>query len=518
MGGGESKLTGPDLARGVSAADIKEGTPVLGHANGEAVLIARVGAELFAVGATCTHYGGPLAEGILVGSEVRCPWHHACFDLRSGVAKRAPALNPLACYDVEVRDGMARVGAKHERDPLAPDDATARQGAVREPASVVIVGAGAAGAAATEMLRRQGYTKSITVIDQEPDSPYDRPNLSKDYLAGNAPEEWIPLRPPGFYEEHGVSVVRGRATRIDVAGKKVEREGGAPLAYDALILATGAEPVRLTMPGGDLPHLHYLRSLADSRAIIKAAGSAKRAVVIGASFIGLETAASLRQRNLEVDVVAPESHPLERVMGPELGAFIKSLHEEHGVRFHLEQTVERIERDHVVLKNGEKIPADLVVLGVGVRPRTQLAEAAGLAMDRGVSVNEYLETSVPGIFAAGDIARWPDPHTGARIRVEHWVVAERMGQVAARNVLGLAQKFDYVPFFWSAHYDVSINYVGHAESWDRIDVDGDPAKRDVTVRFVKDGRALAVATIFRDQESLEAEVQMESDSVPAGST
>ena len=509
MGGEESKLTGPDLTRGITAASIVEGAPLLGHANGEAVVVVRVGGDLFAIGATCTHYGGPLAEGKVVGGEVRCPWHHACFDLRTGIATRAPALNPLACYDVSVRDGVARVGAKRERDPLAPDDTSSRRGGTRTPESVVIIGAGAAGAAAAEMLRRQGYANPVTIIDQEPDSPYDRPNLSKDYLAGNAPEEWIPLRPPGFYQQHGIDIVRGRATRIDVAGKKVEREGGSPVKYDALILATGADPVRLTMPGGDLPHVHYLRSLADSRAIINAAKSAKRAVVVGASFIGLETAASLRQRGVDVDVVAPESHPLERVMGPELGAFIKSLHEEHGVRFHLEQTAERVEPAHVVLQNGEKLPADLVVFGVGVRPRTQLAEAAGLAMDRGVSVNEYLETSVPGVFAAGDIARWPDPHTGARIRVEHWVVAERMGQVAARNVLGLAQKFDYVPFFWSAHYDVSINYVGHAESWDRIDVDGDPAKRDVTVRFVKNGKSLAVATIFRDQASLEAEIEME---------
>lgn len=514
MGGGESKLTGPDLARGVRAADVIEGKPLLGHANGEAVLIARVGDDLFAIGATCTHYGGPLAEGKIVGSEVRCPWHHACFDLRTGVAKRAPALNPEPCYEVDVRDGVARVGAKRERDPLAPVGNTRP---TRQPESVVIVGGGAAGAAATEMLRRQGYTKQITVIDEEPDSPYDRPNLSKDYLAGNAPEEWIPLRPAGFYEQHGVNVVRARATRIDTANKKVECEGGSPISYDALILATGAEPVRLTMRGGDLPHVHYLRSLADSRAIIKQTATAKRAVVIGASFIGLETAASLRQRNLEVDVVAPDSLPLERVMGPQLGAYIKSLHEEHGVRFHLQQTAERVETDHVVLKNGEKLAADLVVIGVGVRPRTTLAEAAGLAMDRGVSVNEYLETSAPGIFAAGDIARWPDPHTGSRIRVEHWVVAERMGQVAACNVLGFAQKFESVPFFWSAHYDVSINYVGHAESWDRIDVDGDPAKRDVTVRFVKDDKALAVATIFRDEESLDAEVEMESSGVEAGS-
>ena len=512
MGGGETKLTGPDLGRGVRASDIVAGTPLLGHANGEPVIVARVDDELVAIGATCTHYGGPLAEGMIVGGDIRCPWHHACFDLRTGVAKRAPALNPVASYEVEERDGLVRVGAKRERDPLASERPTPPP-AASELRSVVIVGAGAAGTAAAEMLRRQGFVGDVTVVDAEPDSPYDRPNLSKDYLAGNAPEEWIPIRPPGFYEEHRVRFVRARVSRLDLTARRVELEGTGPIVYDALILATGAEPVRLEMPGGDLPHVRYLRSLGDSRSIIEQTKHARRAVVIGASFIGLEVAASLRNRGLEVDVVAPDSVPLERVMGPRLGAFIKALHEEHGVRFHLQQTADRIERDRVVLKNGDGLPADLVVIGVGVRPRTALMEAAGLAMDRGVSVNEYLETSAAGVFAAGDIARWPDPHGGTKIRVEHWVVAERMGQVAACNVLGLRRRFDAVPFFWSAHYDVSINYVGHAESWDRLDVDGDPAKHDVAVRFVKGDRVLAVATIFRDRESLEAEVEMERDTL-----
>jgi NADPH-dependent 2,4-dienoyl-CoA reductase/sulfur reductase-like enzyme len=255
--------------------------------------------------------------------------------------------------------------------------------------------------------------------------------------------------------------------------------------------------------------VHYLRSLADSRAIVAAAGSATRAVVVGASFIGLEVAASLRARNLEVHVVAPEALPLERVMGTVLGGFIKSLHEEKGVVFHLEHKPARIDPDALVLDDGTRLAADLVVIGVGVRPRLTLAEAAGLALDKGVSVNEFLETSVPEIYAAGDIARWPDRHSGERIRVEHWVVAERMGQTAARNILGAREKFTQVPFFWSAHYDVSINYVGHAERWDRVAVDGSAEQRDVAVRFELAGKTLALATIFRDEESLRAELAME---------
>ena len=510
-GGGEkAQLVGPDLAAGLDASSLTNGDKLLGHANGEQVLLARVDDEFYAIGASCTHYGGPLAEGVLVGDTVRCPWHHACFSVRNGEALRAPALNPVACWRVDRRGNTVMVRDKVERDPLAPS----YPGRPTRPSlsKVVIVGAGAAGTAAAEMLRRCAFDGEITVVDDDDGSPYDRPNLSKDYLAGNAPEEWIPIRPPGFYDVHRITIVRGRATKLDPTSRLLHVDGRAPLGFDALILATGAEPVRLTTtPGADLPHVHYLRTLRDSRAIIAAAQRATNAVVIGASFIGLEVAASLRTRNgkLPVHVIAPEALPLERVMGRDLGQFIQSLHQEHGVIFHLQQTATRIERDAVILANGERIAADLVVIGVGVRPRLQLAQDAGLRIDNGVLVNEFLETSAPGIYAAGDIARWPDPHSGAPIRVEHWVVAERQGQTVARNVLGARERFDQVPFFWSAHYDVSINYVGHAERPERVEVDGDASARDVAVRFLQRGKTAALATIFRDVESLNEEIAME---------
>ena len=503
----QAQLSGPDLTKGVDASAIAEGAKLLGNANGEAVLLARVGGEFLAIGATCTHYGGPLAEGVIVGDTVRCPWHHACFSLRTGEALRSPALNPVVCWKTEQRDGKIFVTEKTERDPLAPtypakvDKST--------PKKVVIIGAGAAGSAAAEMLRRCGYDGSVTMIDDDPGAPYDRPNLSKDYLAGNAPEEWIPLRPDGFYAEHKIDVVRTSVASIDVAKKSIDVAGHQPISYDTLLIATGADPIRLNIPGDHLPHVHFLRSLADSRSIIAAAKEAKHAVVIGASFIGLEVAASLRARNVSVDVVAPEKLPLERVLGEDLGTFIKSFHESKGVVFHLGRKPQSVDANSVTLDDGSKLEADLVVMGVGVRPRLDLAEKAGLAMDKGVSVNELLETSVPGIYAAGDIARWPDPVSGERIRVEHWVVAQRMGQVAARNILGARERFDYAPFFWSQHYDVSINYVGHAEKWDSVKVDGEAEKHDVAVRFVRDGKTLALATIFRDEESLNEEVAME---------
>jgi NADPH-dependent 2,4-dienoyl-CoA reductase/sulfur reductase-like enzyme/nitrite reductase/ring-hydroxylating ferredoxin subunit len=504
-----ASLSGPDLrANGCATADLADGAIVLGHAGGEPVVLARYGDEVFAVAAACTHYSGPLAEGLLIGDTIRCPLHHACFSLRTGAALRAPALNPVACWDVERRAGQWYVtGKRPDRDPLAPAGAINDRRSV--PQSVVIIGAGAAGSAAAEMLRREGFAGPVTIVDGETDSPYDRPNLSKDYLAGTAQEEWMPLRPPGFYQEHKIEIIRARAASIDVARSQVVLEGGRRVPYGALLLATGAEPVRLDLPGHDRPHVFTLRSWADSRAIIAAAAGKHRAVVIGASFIGLEVAGSLRQRNLEVRVAAPESAPLERVLGLQLGAYIRTLHEQHGVEFHLQAKPVRIDAGAVVLDNGTSLPADLVVIGAGVRPRTELAVAAGLAIDRGVSVGEYLETSVAGVYAAGDIARWSDPHTGTRMRVEHWVVAERQGQTAARNILGQRERFDAVPYFWSQHYDVAVRCSGHAEQWDRIDVTGVPGKGPASVAYRAKGKTLAVASVDADHANLQAEAALE---------
>lgn len=493
-----------DFARdGFPEADLHDGEMVAGKVDGKAVLLVRRGQDVFAMGATCTHYGGPLAAGLFDGEGIRCPWHHACFDPLTGHATRPPALNPVDTYDVARRDGRLFVGAKVTREPqVAP--------LIDPPGSVIIVGGGAAGSAAAMTLRDEGYEGDITIVSADSSAPYDRPNLSKDYLAGTAPEDWLPLRSPESYAERKVTLLLGRqVTSLDAAARAVVLDDGSRLSAGAVLLATGADPVRLDLPGGDLPHVHYLRTVADSRAIIETAGRATKAVVVGASFIGMEVAASLIARGLEVHVVAPDRVPMERVLGPDFGAFVRGLHEGRGVHFHLEQTVVAVDGDSVTLKDGSKVAADLVVLGVGVRPSVKLAAEAGLAIDRGVLVDEFLETSVPGIWAAGDIARWPDPYTGGPIRVEHWVVAERQGQAAARNILGRQKAYDAVPFFWSQHYDVPINYVGHAESWDRIDVTGSIEGKDCVVAFRKDGKTLAVASIYRDLESLQAELAME---------
>jgi len=348
------------------------------------------------------------------------------------------------------------------------------------------------------------------MLSQEEAPPVDRPNLSKDYLAGNAQEDWLPLRPDRFYADNEIDLRLGQqVTRIDVGSNEIVLSGGDAIGYDRLLIATGAEPNRLPIPGFGLPHVSTLRSLADCRGIIERATRARRAVVLGASFIGLEVAAALRARSIEVHVVAPDAHPMERILGRALADVVRSLHEEHGVQFHLENAPVAIDARQVHLKSGATLDADLVVAGVGVRPRTQLAEQAGLAIDRGVIVDAFLQTSAAGVFAAGDIARWPDPHSGERIRVEHWVVAQRQGQAAALNMLGRRQRFDAVPFFWSQHYDVPINYVGHAEGWDQIEVEGDVAARDGLLRYKRGGRVLAAASIYRDLDSLKAELDLE---------
>jgi NADPH-dependent 2,4-dienoyl-CoA reductase/sulfur reductase-like enzyme/nitrite reductase/ring-hydroxylating ferredoxin subunit len=494
-------LEGPDFEKGCHIDKVPDGGMSLGHAFGEAVLVARHGEELFGIGATCTHYGGPLAKGLMVDCTVHCPWHHARFDLRTGEAIAAPALNNVSCYSVEKRGDRFFVTGKIDRKPARKPKAS--------PTSVVIVGAGAAGGAGAEMLRREGYDGPVTLIGADEFLPYDRPNLSKDYLAGNAPEEWIPLRPAEFYREQKIdTLTKTPVTAIDAKRKQATLSDGRSLGYDALLLATGAKPVRLAIPGNDLPHVCYLRTLADSRRIIEKAKDAKRAVVIGSSFIGLEVAWSLRERKLEVAVVGKGSLPLEKVLGRELGNLIRETHEGHGVKFYLGRTPAVIQDRHVQLDDGTILDCELIVVGIGVRPDAALAEQAGIATDNGILVNEFLETNVPGIFAAGDIARWPDPRTG-RIRVEHWVVAQRQGQTAARNILGAKERFELPPFFWSNHYDLHIHYVGHGSGDNRMSVSGNLKAKDVSVIFRSDDKVTAVASIGRDVENLKAEVALE---------
>jgi NADPH-dependent 2,4-dienoyl-CoA reductase/sulfur reductase-like enzyme/nitrite reductase/ring-hydroxylating ferredoxin subunit len=494
---------GPDLSTGTPVIAIADGGMLFGHVGDEQVMLARVGNEWFAVRALCTHYRGRLDRGLIVGDTVRCPLHHACFSLRTGEALRAPAFDPLSRWRVEVTGDQVFVREKLTDTPPQPQP-------VATPESILIIGGGAAGSAAADMIRREGYQGPVTIVSADTDLPVDRPNLSKEYLAGEAQDDWLPIWSKDNYDERNIEVVLGRrATSLDPNARTVGFDDGSKKQYGALLIATGADPVQLPIPGVPAIPVLYLRSWADGRAIISKLDGAKRALVIGSSFIGLEVAASLRKRSIDVDVVAPDKVPLERVLGADIGRVVQQAHESNGVRFHLGQTVAAVTGRSIALSGGDTFDVDLIIVGIGVRPSLALAEAGGLAIDKGIAVNEYLETSAPRVFAAGDNARWPDPHTGKNIRVEHWVVAQRQGQTAARNMLGKREKFDAVPFFWSRHYDMSVQYVGHAEQWDNMTIDGAVGEKNCRVTYHQSGKTVAVATIGRQRENLAAEVELE---------
>jgi len=510
MSADEEAPTGPDLAAGAPSADVAEGAMLAGHVGDEAVLVARVGGELFAIGAHCTHYHGPLADGLLVGHQVRCPWHHARFCLRTGEALGAPAIDPVGRWDVAEKGGRIVVSA------AAAQPAPAKAAPGKAPRRIVIAGGGASGFAAAEMLRRRGFDGSLVIVSSDRDAPYDRPNCSKDYLAGTAPAEWMPLRGDDWYSDNDIELrLATEIAGLDPTARRVSLNGGEALPYDALVLALGAEPSRPPIPGLDAANAYTLRSLADAGAIIEAAKGARRVAIVGVGFIGLEVAASLRHHGLEVHVAAPEATPLGHVLGDEVGGWIRGLHEANGVNFHLGRKVEGWAGGRLQLEGGQAIEADFIVVGTGVRPRTALAEAAGLKVDRGVVVDSRLRTSAPDIYAAGDLARFPDAGSGQLIRVEHWVHAERQGQHIARVLLGDDAPFTDPPFFWSVHYGSTVNYVGHAEGFDEARIEGSLEAQDATVRYLRGGRTLAVATVGRDVDSLKAGVALEPAAAPA---
>ena len=514
---------GPDLAAGVRASDLSDGGTLKGFVEGEAVLLARTGGRVHAVGATCTHLGGPLAEGVLVDGEVRCPWHHARFALATGEAVGAPALDPLPCFAVEERGGRVFVTGRRPR-PERP------RPAAEPPERVLILGGGAGGHACAEMLARAGHGGRVTVLTDDPDPPYDRTFCSKQYLIGMAGRDDCALDGAGIYGPEGASdgvvrLVRGRAAAIDLERREVVTEDGARHGFDALVIATGAEPKRPEGPGLDGPGVFVLRTLADADAIIAAAEAGRRAVVLGASFVGLEVAASLRQRDVEVEVVAPDEVPLEKVVGAEVGRMIQGVHEEHGVRFRLGRTATGFDGRRLALDDGSAVEADLVVAGIGVAPRTGLAREAGLAMATedeggGIMVDARLESSAPGVFAVGDVASYPNAHVGRRIRVEHWVHAERQGQHVARVLMGEAGPYADPPFFWSAHFDTGLRYLGHVGRIEGVEVDGTVEGREFAMRLRGEGREEAFVTCNRDPGTLEEEARwekrMEAAPRPAG--
>jgi NADPH-dependent 2,4-dienoyl-CoA reductase/sulfur reductase-like enzyme/nitrite reductase/ring-hydroxylating ferredoxin subunit len=481
------------------------------------ILLARVGDSFHAVSATCPHYGAPLAEGVLCGTRVMCPWHHAAFNVVNGNMEDPPALDSLVSYDLRI-DGeriMLRVPDDAE-DRRAP--AMVKRDAAADSRQFVIIGAGAAGYAAAQTLREEGFRGNVVMITREDRAPYDRPNLSKDYLHGHAEPEWMPLRDEDFFKEHDIDLLLEReVTRVDARTKTITFEGGETMDYDALLVATGGAPVRLNIPGADLKNVCMLRSFADADSIIETAKNSRRAVVVGASFIGMETAYSLRERGLEVTVIAPSREPFETTLGAEVGALFRREHESHGVRFKLGSIVYRFEGSHkveaVTLDNGERVETDMVVVGVGVRPVTQFLDGVELDHAGGVVVDSRLRAA-DGLYVAGDIASYPEPRMGERVRIEHWRTAQQQGRTAARNMIGRNVIFDAVPFFWTRQFGLGLLYVGHAASWDEIIYRGDVASNDFLAFYVKGERVLAVAGMNRDREMATIEELMRLDRMP----
>lgn len=471
--------------------------------DGSKILIARTGDEIYAVSAKCTHYGGPLEKGALSGGKIVCPWHHACFDLKTGGILEPPAMDALQSYDV-IKDGENLI----VRIPEDAGGSRMPHMAVHEPdadgRTFVIIGAGAAGYAACQALRENNFKGRIMMITREHKLPYDRPNLSKDYLRGEAKPEWMPLRPAEFYEKYGIELVFGKdVISLEAGSRSITLGNGTVIEYDKALIATGGRARELAVPGSGLGNIFKLRSFHDADVIKEAARHAQGALIIGSSFIGMETAYSLSELGLAVTVVGKDSVPYESIFGKEIGVMFLEEHEKRGVVFEMEKNVSKFFGDgkveKVLLSDGREIAADLVITGIGVIPETGFISDIVLNPDGSVPVDRYL-CAADGVFAAGDIASYPDWRAGKRSRIEHWRVAQQQGRAAAGNMLDMEIQYTGVPFFWTAQAGLDFRYVGHAETWDRLITWGSIEERDFITFFVGDGMVLAAGGNNRDTE------------------
>lgn len=495
-------------------ADLAEGAPRLVKVGDDDVHLLRVEGKVHAVGNKCTHYECALNEGALFGHVVVCKCHDARFDVTTGKVLSAPALNDLPVYAVRIEAGEIWLGPAEKPRFPKPEG--------MDPRTFLIVGAGAAGNAAAETLRREGFAGRIVMITSENDQPYDRPNLSKDFMSGEAKPEWLPLRSPKFYTNQKIEVLtKTKVTSLDPRGKTATLHNGETLPFDKALLATGGIPRSSDIPGADGEGCFNLRSLSDARSIVDAAVGAKRAILIGSGFIGMELASSLCTRGLAVDVTAPEALPLAHIVGERIAQYLKGRHEQKNVTFHLGTTAIQISgakgAKTVVLSDGGRLNADFVVFGIGVQPAVDFLAGSDLVQNRGVPVNGRLETKYPDILAAGDIAIVPNPAGGGGLRIEHWVVAERQGQHAAKSMLGSTAVYDEVPFFWTRQTGISLKYVGFARTWDEIALRGDVEKGKFLAGFYREGALLAAASIGMPEELTAVEIMLRRKiALPAG--
>lgn len=478
-------------------SEFPDGTMRVAEFDGAKILLVRRGDEVFALEATCPHAGGPLAEGVLVGDRVVCPWHKAEFCVRTGACTQPPALDELARFPVELRDGAVWLV------PDAPIRSTPVLSKEPDSRRFVLVGGGAAGAVAAQTLRTEGFSGSILMIDAEGELPYDRTVLSKYVLSGAKAGEKSPLQTADFYHRLAIERRQGRVRLLDPIAKIIMLEDGTGLTYDAALIATGGKPIRPDIPGHDLQNVFLLRSKADVAHLLAAAIPGHRAIVLGASFIGMEAAAGLRERGLDVTIVADQSAPFEQQLGAEVGAIFLKMHEAEGVAFRLGRTIVRITGEGAVagveLDDGECLEGDFIVVGQGVRPETGFVTDVRLRDDGGITVDADLRVA-DGLYAAGDIAAFPLQGDGPTVRVEHWRVAEQQGALAARNMLGAGLRFEAVPYFWTIQFMKRLDYVGHGSGNDTMTMRGDPEKPEFIAYYQRDGRVLAAAGWNRDRD------------------
>lgn len=482
--------------------DIGEGEMKSFDVEGQKVLVIRRKGHFSVFGGLCPHYGADLADGVLSDERIVCPWHHAAYEFTTGNVLEPPSLDSLPTYEWMIKGDDLIVSIPDEAPPSRVLDMVSYDPS-KDARTFVILGAGAAGNAAAQTLREDGFQGRIVMITQEKHPPYDRPQLSKDYLEGSSQADALPLRSEDFYRDHGIEIMlETRVTRVDSRGKTITFANGDTLKYDALLLATGGVPRKLDVPGADLANIFTLRSMEDSTAIIRATADTWRVAVIGASFIAMETAWSLTKRGLAVHVIAPDSVPFEKTLGPELGRLFQTLHEQSGVVFKLNSGVARFEGDGkveaVVLESGERIATDLVVVGIGVTPATFFLNGIGMLQDGSVPVDDHFR-GAEGLYAAGDIATFPYHYAGEKVRIEHWVVAEQQGRIAGHNMAGKSVTYSSIPFFWTNQCDMYFRYVGYAKDWDEVIIDGDLLSKDFMVFFAKRNKVCAVAGSEREK-------------------
>jgi NADPH-dependent 2,4-dienoyl-CoA reductase/sulfur reductase-like enzyme/nitrite reductase/ring-hydroxylating ferredoxin subunit len=503
--------------------------------DGPKVLLTRQQGQVHAFAPNCPHYGAPLEKSKVLDGKLICPWHHACFKVADGHLCEPPALDDLPTYAVREAEGRIWVQVppsppastdKPESTPTAEVGGTPPPAANTAPADTrtfVILGGGAAGEYAAQALRREGFAGRVVVVSAEAELPYDRTKLSKGYLAGKAKPEGLPLRENDFYQAQKIEFVGGaKATGLDLQKQEISLEGRPALHYDQLLLALGTMPNLLPkLPGHDLVGVLPLRTHHDADAILSAAKEVKQVVIIGSSFIGMEAASSLVGEGRSVTVVAQEQVPFEKVLGPEVGAMFQKLHEEKGVKFEVKAEVTELRGEggkvrEVQLKAGQTLPADLVILGVGVRPATDfLKDVLPLEKDGGLKTDEYLCVA-ENVYAAGDIAAFPLVLAGGQpTRIEHWRLAQQHGRTAARNMLGRQEKFTAAPFFWTQQYGKSLRYAGHANKPDEIRILGSLDKQEFLALYIEQGRITAVAGMGRDADMIYIDELLSANQMPA---